>query len=64
MEDEHFREPVELAGNLTAGLLGDPAGPADQGSIVVDAGDVAHAVWRRTAARRFGDVVVCAVFAA
>ena len=49
LEDEHFSEPVELAGNLTAGLLGGPAGPADQGSIVVDSGDVAHAVWRRTA---------------
>ena len=49
LEDEHFRDPIELAGNLTAGLLGDPSGPADQGSIVVDPGDVLHAVWRRTA---------------
>ena len=49
LEDEHFQAPVELAGNLTAGLLGDPTGPADQGSIAVDSRDVLHAVWRRTA---------------
>ena len=49
VEDEHLGAPVEVAGNLTAGLLGDPSGPANQGSIVVDARDVVHAVWRRTA---------------
>ncbi len=49
LAEAHFQAPVELAGNLTAGILGDPSGPADQGSIVVDCRDLVHAVWRRTA---------------
>ncbi len=48
-EESDFGKPVELTGNLTGGLLGAAAGPADQGSIVVDDQDVLHAVWRRPA---------------
>ena len=48
-EASDFEAPMELAGNLTGGLLGSAAGPADQGSIVVDAQDILHAVWRRPA---------------
>jgi hypothetical protein len=49
IEDSDFGDPIELAGNLTGGLLGSPVGPADQGSIVIDYKDVLHAVWRRPA---------------
>ena len=56
LEDDDFQAPVELAGNLGSSLLGDRAGPADQGSIVVDPHDVLHAVWRRTARSGAGEL--------
>jgi hypothetical protein len=47
LAESDFSAPVELSGNLKGGLLGSARGSANQGSIVVDGGDVAHAVWRR-----------------